>query len=330
MKAMMCKAYGPPESLTLEELDPPPLGAGEVRLAIHACGINFPDSLIIQNKYQVKPPLPFAPGSESAGEVIEVGDGVDGLKVGDRVIRFEAWGGYADEAVAPAANCLPMPPSMDYVTAAGFVMAYGSSYHALKQRSRLAAGETLLVLGAAGGLGLTAVELGKVMGATVIAAASSDEKLQVTKEAGADHTINYSNPDGFKDRVKELTGGRGADVVYDPVGGDLFDLSLRSMNKNGRYLVIGFTSGRIPSAPANIVLLKEIDVVGVFWGAFMAREPEVNRANFVELFELYEKGGLKPHVSATYPLGRAADALNALLTRKATGKVVLTTDHHES
>ena len=324
MKAVLCKRFGPPESLVIEEVPSVALGAGQVRVGVHACGVNFPDTLIIQDKYQFKPPLPFTPGGEVAGEVIEVGAGVTRLKVGDRVIAMVGWGGFAEELVVEAERTMPVPRGMDLVTAAGFTMTYGTSYHALEQRARLRPGETLLVLGAAGGVGLAAVELGRLMGARVIAAASSAEKLALCREYGADETVNY-DAESLKDRVKEMTGGQGADVIYDAVGGDYFDQAMRCINWNGRLLVVGFASGRIPQLPANLVLLKGCAVVGVFWGAFTAREPEVNARNLGVLGQWYEEGKLEPHVCRTYPLERAADALNDIIRREATGKIVLTT-----
>jgi len=324
MRAVLCKEHGPPESLVMVDLPSPPCGAGQVRIAVHACGVNFPDTLIIQNKYQFKPPLPFTPGGEVAGEIIEVGAGVTNARVGDRVISMVGWGGYADELVADAHTIMPIPDGMDYVTGAGFTMVYGTSYYALKQRADIRPGETLLVLGAAGGVGLSAVELGKLMGARVIAAASSDSKLELCRQYGADEVINYSR-ESIKDRTKELTGGAGADVIYDAVGGDAFDQAMRCIAWKGRLLVIGFASGRIPELSVNLVLLKGCDVVGVFWGAFTAREPDVNRQNLADLGAYFRAGKIKPHVSATFPLERAADALNVILERKATGKIVLTT-----
>ncbi len=300
------------------------MGPDQVRIAVHACGVNFPDTLIIENKYQFKPPLPFTPGGEVAGEVTEVGSSVRGVTVGDRVIAMVGWGGFADELVVDALRTMPVPSGMDYVTAAGFAMTYGTSYHALKQRAELRPSETLLVLGAAGGVGLTAVELGRVMGARVIAAAGSDDKLTLCRQYGADECINYTG-ESLKDRVKELTDGRGADVVYDAVGGDHFDQAIRCVNWKGRYLVVGFASGRIPELPVNLVLLKGCQVVGVFWGAFTAREPETNAANVAELGRWYTEGRIKPYVCATYPLERTPDALNAIIARQAKGKIVLTT-----
>ena len=323
MRAVICKEYGPPESLVVGELPRPELGPDDVRIRVHACGVNFPDTLIIQGKYQIKPPMPFAPGGEVAGEVIEVGENVTTVKPGDRVMALTGYGGFAEEAVTRASRAIPIPAKMDYVTAAGFSMVYGTSYHALIQRGRLQPGENLLVLGASGGVGLAAVEIGKALGARVIAAASSPEKLAIAKEHGADELINYATED-LKERVKELTGGNGADVIYDPVGGDAFDQCLRAINWDGRLLVIGFASGRIPQAPANLPLLKGSSIVGVFWGAFVNRDPETNYRNFQHLFQLYDEGKIRPSVSKTYSLEQAADALNDLMQRRATGKLVLT------
>jgi len=324
MKAIVCEQHGPPETLVLKDMEAPPIGPGKVRVAVHACGVNFPDTLIIENKYQFKPPLPFSPGGEVAGEVTELGEGVTNAKIGDRVIAMTGWGGFAEEVVCDAGGLIAMPDTMDFVTAAGFVMTYGTSHYALKQRGRLEAGETLLVLGAAGGVGLAAVELGALAGARVIAAASTDEKLAVCKEHGAVETINYSH-ESIKERTKELTGGAGADVIYDAVGGDAFDQAIRCINWGGRLLVIGFASGRIPELPVNLALLKGCAVVGVFWGAFCGREPQENAANIAELARWYSEGKLKPHVSATYPLEKASDALYALINREAKGKIILTT-----
>ncbi len=322
MKAMMCTEFGPPESLKMMQVASPPVGKGQVRVAIHASGVNFPDTLIIQGKYQFKPAMPFAPGHEVAGDIAEVGEGVSGFKVGDRVIAMTGHGGYADEVVVDQNSLLKMPDNMSYVDGAAFTMTYGTSYYALKQRGHLKPGEILLVLGASGGVGLTAVELGKLMGARVIAAAGSDEKLEITKKYGATDTINYSR-DKIRDRMKELTDGKGADVIYDAVGGDAFDEAIRSIAWYGRLLVIGFASGRIPSLPANLALLKSCDVVGVFYGAWRARDPQGSRQNFKELLDWYAAGKLKPHVSMTFPLEKAPDAMNALLGRKATGKIIL-------
>jgi NADPH2:quinone reductase len=325
MKAVLCKEYGPPESLVLEDVEPLKPGTGQVVISVKACGVNFPDTLIIQGKYQFKPPMPFAPGGEVAGVVKEVGEGVDTVKVGDRVIAFIGWGGFAEEVLTDATRLIPMPGSMDFTDAAAFVMTYGTSHYALKDRAQLKPGETLLVLGAAGGVGLAAVEIGNVMGARVIAAASTDEKLAVCKQHGANEVINYATGD-LRVRVKELTGGEGVDVVYDPVGGNYSEAALRSIAWGGRHLVIGFTAGEIPRIPLNLPLLKSCSIVGVFWGSFMEREARHYQENIQELLSWFTQGKLKPHISATYPLEQAAQALNDVMSRKVKGKVVLLTE----
>ncbi len=322
MKAVLCKVFGPAETLVLEEIASPEAKKNEVLLEVHAAGVNFPDTLIIEGKYQFKPPFPFSPGGEAAGVVTAVGEKVSHLKVGDRVMALTGWGSFAEEVAVPGYNVMPIPASMDFASAAAFGMTYGTSMHALKQRANLQPGETLLVLGASGGVGLAAVEIGKAMGAKVIAAASSAEKLEVAKAAGADELINYSES-SLKDEVKRLTGGQGADVIYDPVGGDLFDAAIRSIAWNGRLLVVGFASGRIPELPVNLTLLKGAAVVGVFWGAFAQRQPQDNAANFQQLFAWHAEGKLKPLVSQTFPLAQAGEAINTLGQRKAVGKVVV-------
>ncbi len=322
MKAIVCKELGPPESLVVEELESPKLGASNVRLAVHACGVNFPDTLIIQGKYQFRAEPPFTPGGEVAGEVIEVGEKVKHLRPGDRVMMVAPYGGYAEEIVVPSMGGWAIPKEMDYVTAAALPMAYGTSLYALKQRGRLQPGETLLVLGAAGGVGLAAVQLGKCLGARVIAAASTDEKLEICKRQGADEVINYST-ESLKERVKALTGGQGADVIYDPVGGDLFQECLSAVNWNGRILVIGFASGEIPSVAVNRALLKSSSIVGVFWGASLMREQQANMENFEQLKDWFTEGRIQPQVSKTYALADTAQAMNDLLNRKATGKLVI-------
>ena len=323
MKAVLCKQYGPPESLVIENVPSKPLGKGEVRVALHAAGVNFPDVLIIQGKYQFKPEMPFSPGGEAAGQISEIGEGVTGYRVGDRVIVMCGWGGFADEIVIAADRLQKMPDSMDYATGAAFLMTYGTSHHALRQRAQIKPGETLLVLGAAGGVGLAAVELGKVMGARVIAAASTDEKLALCRKYGADEVINYTT-EKIRDRVKELTGGKGADVIYDAVGGDAFDEAIRCINWDGRLLVVGFASGRIPQLPVNLALLKGCQVVGVFWGDFTRREPELHRQNLDEMMRWFAEGKLHPHISASYPMEKVADALNDMMNRKVQGKAVVT------
>jgi NADPH2:quinone reductase len=324
MKAVVCKAFGPPESLVIEEVEPLKPGKGQAVISVKACGVNFPDTLIIQGKYQSKPPFPFIPGGEVAGIVKEVGESVDHVKLGDRVIAFTSVGGFAEEAVADAPRLIPMPQSMDFITASAFAMTYGTSYHALKDRAQLKPGETLLVLGASGGVGLAAVEIGKELGAHVIAAASSDEKLEVCKLHGADEVINYARED-LKERIKRLTGGKGVDVAFDPVGGDYSEPVLRSMAWGGRFLVIGFAAGDIPRIPLNLPLLKVYSIVGVFWGSFMERDPIHGQENLHELLEWFSEGKLKPHISATYRLEHVADALNDLMRRKVMGKAVLVT-----
>jgi NADPH2:quinone reductase len=327
MKAVLCKAYGPPESLVIAEVEPLTPGPGQVVISVKACGVNFPDTLIIEGKYQFKPPLPFSPGGEVAGIVKELGEGVQGVSVGDRVIAFTGWGGFAEEVQAEARVLVPMPAEMDFVTASAFVMVYGTSHYALKDRARLGRGETLLVLGAAGGVGLAAVELGKTMGARVIAAASSEEKLAICQQHGADECINYTRED-LKERLKQLTGGQGVDVIYDPVGGAYAEPALRGMAWGGRYLVVGFAAGEIPRIPLNLLLLKGAAIVGVFWGSFTTRDPQRGQAHLRELMTWFHEGRLRPHISATYPLERVADALNDLRTRKITGKAVLLVTEH--
>lgn len=322
MKAVLCKTYGPPESLVLEDVEPLKSGRGQVVIGVKACGVNFPDTLIIQGKYQFKPPMPFSPGSEVAGVVKETGAGIEHVKVGDHVIAFTGHGGFAEEVLAEAVQLIPMPKGMDFTIASAFVLTYGTSHYALKDRAQLKPGETLLVLGAAGGVGLAAVEIGKVMGARVIAAASSDEKLEVCKQHGADEVINYSSED-LRERLKELTSGEGVDVVYNPVGGNYSEAALRGMAWGGRFLVIGFTTGEIPRIPLNLTLLKGCSIVGVFWGSFTARDPKRGQEHLQELLTWFETGKIKPLISATYPLSRAADALNDIMNRKVTGKVVL-------
>lgn len=323
MRAILCKEWGGPEKLVLEDVPSPPLREGTVRIAVHAAGINFLDTLLITGQYQVKPPLPFTPGAESAGVITEVGAGLTGFKPGDRVMAMTESGGYAEEVIVGADHVFPIPDKMDFASAAGFPIVYGTSHVALGYRAHLKASEWLLVTGAAGGVGLTAVEIGKAMGARVIAAAGGPEKLAVAQQHGADHMIDYSRED-LRERVKTITGGRGANVIYDPVGGDVFDACLRSIAWEGRIIIIGFTSGRIPQIPANIALVKNIDVIGFYWGSYQAHEPQVPRQSFQELFRWFEEGKLKPHVSAQMDLKDAPHALELLKQRKSTGKVVLT------
>ena len=323
MKAVLCKAFGPAENLVVEEIDSPEIKKGEVLLEVHAAGVNFPDTLIIEGKYQFKPPFPFSPGGEAAGVVTAVGEKISHLKVGDRVMALTGWGSFAEQVAVPGQNVLPIPAEMDFTTAAAFSMTYGTSMHALKQRANLQPGETLLVLGASGGVGLAAVEIGKAMGARVIAAASTSEKLEITRNVGADELINYSES-SVRERLKELTGGQGVDVIYDPVGGQLFEEAFRSIAWNGRMLVVGFAAGGdIPSLPANLPLLKGAALIGVFWGAFAQRQPEDNAANFRQLFAWHAEGKLKPLVSQTFTLEQAAEAIDTLGQRKAVGKLVV-------
>jgi NADPH2:quinone reductase len=322
MKAVRCKAYGPPESLIVEDVASPVPGPGEAVVSVKAASVNFPDVLIIENKYQVKPPLPFSPGSELAGIVKAVGDDVTAFKPGDRVMAITGYGAFAEEVKTEARRLLAIPPEMDFATAAAFGLTYATSEHALVDRGALKAGETLLVLGAAGGVGLAAIEIGKILGARVIACASTDEKLAVCRQHGADETINYATGD-LRERIKALTGGAGPDVVYDPVGGPYTELALRSIAWRGRLLVVGFAAGDIPKIPLNLTLLKGCSIVGVFWGDFTRREPQHFAEAMARLDRWYAEGRLKPHISATFPLERAADALIMMAARKVTGKVVL-------
>ncbi|MNH00806.1 Quinone oxidoreductase 1 [compost metagenome] len=319
---MLCKTLGPARNLVLEEVASPLPKKNEILLDVQAAGVNFPDTLIIEGKYQFQPPLPFSPGGEAAGVVAAVGEKAGAFKVGDRVMALTGWGAFAEQVAVPFYNVLPIPASMDFTTAAAFGMTYGTSMHALRQRGQLQAGETLLVLGASGGVGLAAVEIGKAMGARVIAAASSAEKLAVAKAAGADELIDYSQAN-LREEIKRLTGGQGVDVIYDPVGGELFEQAVRGLAWNGRLLVVGFASGSIPQLAANLVLLKGAAVLGVFWGAFAQRQPEDNAANFHQLFAWHAEGKLKPLVSQTYPLAEAGAAIEKLGQRQAVGKLVV-------
>jgi NADPH2:quinone reductase len=322
MKAVLCKQLGPPDKLVVEDIPSLVPGKGQVVVSVKAAGVNFPDTLIIQGKYQFKPEVPFSPGGEVAGVVKAVGEGVSGWKPGDRVIAAATWGGFAEELLTDAERLIPLVDKMDYVPASAFILTYGTSYHALKDRAQLKPGETLLVLGASGGVGLAAVQLGKAMGAHVIAAASSDSKLDVCRQNGADEVINYASDD-LRTRIKALTAGKGVDVIYDPVGGPYSEPALRDMAWNGRFLVVGFAAGDIPKIPLNLALLKGCSIVGVFWGAFTKNEVERNRANNAELMQMYLDGKVKPHIHATYPLERATEALNEVMNKRVSGKVVL-------
>ncbi len=324
MRAVLCKAYGPPETLVVEQLPSPTPGPAEAVVSVKAAGVNFPDVLIIENKYQLKPRLPFSPGSELAGIVSRVGDEVRHVKAGDRVLAITGYGAFAEEVAVDAKRLLAIPDGMDFVTAAAFGLTYATSDFALRDRGELKAGETLLVLGAAGGVGIAAIEIGKALGARVIACASRDDKLAVCRDHGADATINYAAED-LRDRIKALTGGNGPDVIYDPVGGPYTEPALRSIAWRGRLLVVGFAAGEIPKIPLNLTLLKGCSIVGVFWGDFSRREPARFAESMRQLGRWYADGRLKPHVSATFPLERAADALTLMARRQVKGKVVLTT-----
>jgi NADPH:quinone reductase len=325
MRAVICREYGPPETLELAEVPAPTPGPGEVVIDVHGCGVNFPDTLIIAGKYQVKPPLPFSPGAEVAGTVAAIGPGVESVAVGDRVMCISIYGGYAEQLLTPAAGVLPVPDGMDLLSASAFVTAFFTSYHALVDRGRLRSGETLLVLGAAGGVGLAAVQLGAAFGTRVIAAASTDAKLALCRRHGAAETINYALED-LRGRLKDLTGGTGPDVIYDPVGGALTEPALRSIAWRGRFLVVGFAAGEIPRIPLNLTLLKGCEIVGVFAGEFLAREPEEGMRTADALEELFLAGKIHPEVSATYSLEQAAEAMRAIGTRQVMGKIVVTTE----
>ena len=322
MKAYVCREFGPVESHKVEEIEDPRAEAGQVVVDVKAAGVSFPDVLIVQGKYQFQPPFPFSPGGEIAGVISEIGEGVVDWKVGDRVIAMTGNGGIAEKVVAFEMTLMPLPETMDFKDGAAFPLNYGTTYHALKQRGQLQTGETLLVTGAGGGVGTTAIEIGKAMGARVIAAASTDEKLEIAKNLGADEVINYSDGE-LKEKVKTLTDGLGADVIYDPIGGDIFMQCMRCINWKGRVLVIGFASGPIPEVPTNLALLKGCSIVGVFWGRFTGAEPEENSQNFNELFALHAEGKLKPQITKSYSLDDAAEAISSLENRKATGKVVI-------
>jgi NADPH2:quinone reductase len=322
LKAVRCHAFGPVSDLKLEDVGDPAPRPGEVVVRIAACGVNYYDGLATEGRYQTKPPLPFSPGGEVSGAVESLGEGVTGLKAGTKVIAFCGFGGYAEKVAVPVANVFPVPESMDDDEAAGFLIAYATSHHALKDRAELKPGQTLLVLGAAGGVGLTAVEIGREMGARVIAAASSPEKLALARAYGAAETIDYSKDD-LRERVKVLTGAKGVDLVYDPVGGKQAEAALKSLATGGRHLVIGFASGETPSLAFNQLLLKQVSVTGVLWGAFARAEPKRNAANVAELLRWHAEGRLRPHISETYPLERFGEALDRVMSRKAKGKVVI-------
>lgn len=323
MRALLCVEFGPPDKLEIRDVESPVAGAGEVVVSVKAASVNFPDVLIIENKYQFKPPLPFSPGSELAGVVKEVGPDVTHLKAGDRVMAFTIYGAFAEEVRLEAARVLPVPDGMNFSTAAALLLTYGTMDHGLRDRARLAPGETVLVLGASGGIGIASIEIVKALGARVIACASTDDKLAVCREHGADEVINYATED-LREAIKKLTGGRGVDVICDPVGGQYTEPALRSIAWRGRLLVVGFAAGEIPKIPLNLTLLKGCSIVGVFWGDFLRREPDAFAASVAQLGTWYAAGQVKPHVSATFPLDRARDALELMAARKVVGKVVVT------
>ncbi|MEZ5937967.1 MAG: NADPH:quinone oxidoreductase family protein [Hyphomonadaceae bacterium] len=331
MKALLSKAPGLPDTLVLEDVPSPEAGPGQAVISVKAVGVNFPDFLIIQDMYQFKPPRPFSPGGEIAGVVKAVGEGVSNIKPGDKVFGSIGAGGMAEEVLTDAKRMTVLPDTMPFEEGAAFLMTYGTSHYALKDRAKIQPGETLLVLGAAGGVGLAAVELGKAMGATVIAAASTQEKVDFAISKGAakgfvypENPLSKDQQKALSDQIKELGGG-GVDVIYDGVGGDYCEPSLRAMNWDGRYLVIGFPAG-IPRPPLNLTLLKSCQIVGVFWGAFVARDPKGHADNLADLFRLYAEGAIRPHISNAYPLEKAADAIKELAERRAKGKVVVTID----
>ncbi len=331
MKACLCTHYGPPEEMELREVPSPAPGKGQVLVSVKACGVNFPDVLMIQDKYQFKPQLPFAPGGEIAGIVKELGEGVSNVKLGDRVCVSIGNSGMAEEALADARRCMIVPPNVPFDVASSFMVTYGTTWHALKDRADLKAGENLVVLGAAGGVGTSAVEIGKALGARVIAGASSQEKVDVAKKLGADDGFVYPPVPLSRDQqkqisedIKRLTGGNGADVLYDPVGDDYAEPGLRAMAWNGRYLVIGFAAGQIPKVPLNLTLLKGCQIVGVFWGAMAMRDPKHAADSMQQLLDMIAAGKLKPLVSEHFPLAEAGKAIRLLMDRKAKGKVVVT------
>ena len=322
MKALICREYGPPENLTVQDMPDLEPGPGEVVVRVRAAGVNFPDALIVQNLYQFKPTPPFSPGGETAGEVLAVGEGVKRVKVGDRVIALTIWGGFAEQVLAKQEQVMPMPEGLSFEVAGSLLLTYGTCLHALRDRAQLQPGQTVLVLGAAGGIGIATIELAKAMGARVIAAASTAEKLATCRAQGADEVINYREQN-LRDEVKRLTGGRGVDVVMDPVGGDYAEQALRSMAWRGRYLVVGFTDGQIPRLPLNLVLLKGCAIVGVFWGDFIQREPQAAQVDLRDLIEMLAQGQIKPLISGRYSLQEAPQAILELSQRRAQGKLIV-------
>ncbi len=322
MKALLCTHYGTPDDLTIEDIADPVAKPGEAVVEVKAAALNFFDTLIIAGKYQTKPAMPFSPAAEFAGVVQSVGPDVTSVKVGDRVLGYLGYGAARQRVAAPADRLVPIPDALDFDRAAGLCVTYGTTLHALKDRAHLREGETLAVLGASGGVGLAAVELGKAMGARVIACASSDDKLAFAKQHGADDGINYATDD-LKEALRRVTGGKGVDVIYDPVGGAYAEQALRSIAWKGRFLVVGFAAGEIPKIPLNLALLKGCDIVGVFWGSFVERDPAGHRGNTRQILDWVVAGKLSAHVQAVYPLADAANALKALAARKVMGKIVL-------
>jgi len=322
MKAIVCNSYGPPENMTVEVVNNLKPKEGEALVEVYAAALNFPDTLQIEGKYQFQPPLPFIPGSEAAGVIVELGSNLNGFEIGDRVMVIPGIGALAEQICVSANGLKKIPDSMDFKTASGFPMVYTTSYYALKQRANLQSGETLLVLGASGGVGITAVELGKLMGARVIAGASSEEKLKFAKKSGADYLVNYSDGD-LKTKIKDLTEGKGADVIFDPVGGDLFDQATRCINWNGRLLVVGFTSGIIPKYKANLALLKGSSMVGIFLGRWMSEEPHAYYSNMLELLEFFKQGKIKPNINQTFKMNDFVSAFNLFKKRKVMGKIII-------
>ena len=322
MKAIVCHQFGLPNTLQYQEIPSPTPKEDEILIEVKACSVNFPDTLIIQGKYQFRPPFPFSPGSDVAGIVLQVGKKGSPYKVGDAVVGFVPFGGFAQQVILKISDCFPKPTGMTMVNAAAFLLAYGTSYHALKDRANLLKDETVLVLGASGGVGLTAVELAKRMGAKVIAAASTKDKLALCEQFGADEVIHYQE-DNLKDRIKELTNGKGVDVIFDPVGGSFSEAALRAIAWKGRHLIVGFANGEIPKIPVNLTLLKGASIVGVFWGAFAQKEPQKSLANIHQLLTWFSEGKINPHIDKTYSLQEAPKALEDMMHRRVKGKIVI-------
>ena len=321
MKAIVCNNFGPIRDIQYKEVDEPSLGEDNLLIKVNSVGVNFPDGLLVQGKYQLKPDTPFIPGMEVAGEVIGLGSKENDFAVGDRIAALSQLNGYAEKAVVKISSTFKIPENMSYDDACALLCAYGTSHYALKQRGKLKKGETLVVLGASGSTGIAAIQIGKIIGAKVIAVASNSEKQKIAKENGADLSIGYDN---LKEKLKEISGGKGIDVIFDPVGGDTFDTIARTMARKGRLLVIGFASGSIPKLAVNLALVKEFSVVGVFWGAFTRAEPDEYKLNMIELFDWYQKGFLKPLIEESHPLSQAAAVLEKILARGAKGKIILT------